>query len=106
MFEKGHKGYRKKGTPNKITAEQREKLKEVIDLNIEELKKKHATLTNAERISFVNSSLKYVIPTLKQIEVNLPPLEAVREADLSESEIIELLEVLKTKYDESKREEE
>ena len=57
---------RKLGVPNKITAEVKEKLANILDETINSIDIK--TMTKAERLKLIQISLQYVIPRLKQVE--------------------------------------
>ncbi len=55
-------GGRKKGTPNKTTAEIKELVAQLVGENIEDFKKEFKTLETAEKISIIKNLLPYVIP--------------------------------------------
>ena len=57
---------RKLGVPNKITAEVKEKLANILDEAIDSIDIK--TITKAERLKLIHISIQYVIPRLKQVE--------------------------------------
>lgn len=57
---------RKLGVPNKITAEVKEKLANILDEAIDSIDIK--TMTKAERLKLIQISIQYVIPRLKQVE--------------------------------------
>jgi len=59
-------GGRQKGTPNKITAEVKEKIQSVVESSLDSLNLH--LCTNAERIKLIEIGLKYLLPTMKQIE--------------------------------------
>ena len=59
-------GGRQKGTPNKITAEVKEKIQSVVEESLESLDLR--LCTNAERIKLIEIGLKYLLPTMKHIE--------------------------------------
>ena len=59
-------GGRQKGTPNKITAEVKEKIQSVVEESLESLNLH--LCTNAERIKLIEIGLKYLLPTMKHIE--------------------------------------
>ena len=54
------------GSPNKLTAEIKEKLSSIINDTLDSLDVK--TMTKAERIKLIQIGLQYVIPRLKQVE--------------------------------------
>ena len=57
---------RKLGVPNKITAEVKEKLANILDEAIDSIDIK--TMTKAERLKLIQISIQYIIPRLKQVE--------------------------------------
>tara|TARA_A100001011_G_scaffold381340_1_gene449736 strand:+ start:1096 stop:1359 length:264 start_codon:yes stop_codon:yes gene_type:complete len=65
-------GGRKKGTPNKLTAEVKEKIKYLLDGAIDSIDLNKCTI--AERIRLIEIGLRYTLPTMKQIE-NQPETE-------------------------------
>jgi hypothetical protein len=59
-------GGRQKGTPNKLTAEIKERLAAIIseatdNFNLEEC-------SNSERLKLIEIGLKYLLPTMKQVD--------------------------------------
>ncbi|MDB4086121.1 hypothetical protein N9523_00395 [Flavobacteriaceae bacterium] len=54
------------GSPNKLTAEIKEKLANILDEAINSLDIK--TMTKSERLKLIQIGLQYVIPRLKQVE--------------------------------------
>ena len=70
---KGQKtGGRKAGTPNKLTAEVKEKIKHLLDGAIDSIDLSECTI--AERIRLIEIGLRHTLPTMKQIE-NQPERE-------------------------------
>ena len=59
-------GGRKKGTPNKLTAEVKEKIKHLLDGAIDSINLNECTI--AERIRLIEIGLRYTLPTMKQVE--------------------------------------
>ena len=59
-------GGRKKGTPNKLTAEVKEKIKHLLDGAIDSIDLNECT--TAERIRLIEIGLRYTLPTMKQVE--------------------------------------
>ena len=59
-------GGRKKGTPNKLTAEVKEKIKGLLDGAIDSIDLSECT--TAERIRLIEIGLRYTLPTMKQVE--------------------------------------
>ena len=65
-------GGRKKGTPNKLTAEVKKKVQSLLDGAIDSIDLSECT--TAERIRLIEIGLRYTLPTMKQIE-NQPETE-------------------------------
>ena len=59
-------GGRKAGTPNKLTAEVKEKIKHLLDGAIDSIDLNECT--TAERIRLIEIGLRYTLPTMKQVE--------------------------------------
>ena len=59
-------GGRKKGTPNKLTAEVKEKVQSLLDGAIDSIDLNKCTI--AERIRLIEIGLRYTLPTMKQVE--------------------------------------
>ena len=59
-------GGRKKGTPNKLTAEVKEKVQSLLDGAINSIDLSECKL--AERIRLIEIGLRYTLPTMKQVE--------------------------------------
>ena len=57
---------RPKGSPNKITAEIKERLATILNEAVDSIDVK--TLTVSERLKLIQISVQYVIPRLKQVE--------------------------------------
>ena len=57
---------RPKGSPNKLTAQVKDRLATIIDEAMDSIDIK--TMTKAERIKLIQIGLQYVIPRLKQVE--------------------------------------
>ena len=62
-------GGRKKGVPNKLTAEVKEKIKHLLDGAIDSIDLSECT--TAERIRLIEIGLRYTSPTMKQVEKHL-----------------------------------
>ena len=65
-------GGRKKGTPNKLTAEVKKKIQSLLDGAIDSIDLNECT--TAERIRLIEIGLRYTLPTMKQVE-NQPERE-------------------------------
>jgi hypothetical protein len=63
-------GGREKGTPNKEVSEIRDAFKKLIEGNIDQLEMDLAELSPEKRINAVINLASYVLPKLKQIEVD------------------------------------
>lgn len=59
-------GGRKKGVPNKLTAEVKEKIKHLLDGAIDSIDLNECT--TAERIRLIEIGLRYTLPTMKQVD--------------------------------------
>ena len=59
-------GGRKKGTPNKLTAEVKKKVQSQLDGAIDSIDLSECT--TAERIRLIEIGLRYTLPTMKQVE--------------------------------------
>ena len=59
-------GGRKKGTPNKLTAEVKQKVQSLLDGAIDSIDLSECTI--AERIRLIEIGLRYTLPTMKQVE--------------------------------------
>ena len=65
-------GGRKKGVPNKLTAEVKKKVQSLLDGAIDSIDLNECTI--AERIRLIEIGLRYTLPTMKQVE-NQPETE-------------------------------
>ncbi len=59
-------GGRKKGVPNKLTAEVKKKVQSLLDGAIDRIDLSECTI--AERIRLIEIGLRYTLPTMKQVE--------------------------------------
>ena len=59
-------GGRKAGTPNKLTAEVKQKVQSLLDGAIDSINLNECTI--AERIRLIEIGLRYTLPTMKQVE--------------------------------------
>jgi len=66
MAKRQKTGGRKAGTPNKLTAEVKEKIKHLLDGAIDSIDLNECT--TAERIRLIEIGLRYTLPTMKQVE--------------------------------------
>lgn len=65
--QSGNTRGRAKGVPNKMTKELKERLKAVLESNLNILNENDAELTNGERIAYVRTLLPYVTPKLNSV---------------------------------------
>lgn len=75
---KGQKtGGRNAGTPNKITKELREIIKDILDDNVEQIKKDFDSLKPKDRVTLYIDLLQYGLPKLQgvTIEAEILPYE-------------------------------
>jgi hypothetical protein len=69
---RGYKtGGREQGTPNKITADVREVLKNIVEDELRGLPDKLNELEGKDRLDIVVKLLPYVVPRLEAAEINL-----------------------------------
>lgn len=61
-------GGRKKGEPNKVTTNVRERFQMLVEGNLEQLQKDFAELKGVERIKYTLEMAKFCLPTLKSID--------------------------------------
>lgn len=74
-------GGRTQGTPNKITTEMRKKISDALNNSIENLESDLATLNTKERLEIVAKLLNFILPKLKEVEINTdekPPLSDIK----------------------------
>lgn len=74
-------GGRKKGTPNKTTAEIKAVLTKFVGDNIEQLQAKFDRLEPAQQLQFIRDILRYVVPTIsaQTIEADITPKQTIIE---------------------------
>lgn len=76
MSEEKPKYGRKKGTPNKTTAQTRELFQSIVDSNIEQIKTDLKELKPVERVKAIIELAKFCVPTLKAIDyIDNTPLD-------------------------------
>lgn len=61
-------GGRQKGTPNKKTKDIREKIKSLIDSNIDRAQADLELLEPKDRLAFIEKLFKYAVPTLQSVQ--------------------------------------
>jgi len=80
---------RKKGTPNKITADLRQRINEVLDNNWHTIEKDIKALEPKDRLMFIEKLLKYALPTLQATSLS------VDFEKLSDEQLDEIIDRLK-----------
>lgn len=66
----GKKAGRPKGSKNIATAEIREKFKELVESNLSQFQNDLDTLEPKERLTIIMQIAKFILPTLKAIDLN------------------------------------
>jgi hypothetical protein len=66
----GNPNGRPKGTPNKVSAEMKEKVQMFIENNFDQIQADFKVLEPRERVTLYERLLKYVIPTKIESEIN------------------------------------
>ena len=69
---RGRLGGREKGTPNKITADLRVMIKQLVAENIEQIREDLASLEPQERLKFLEKLMSYVVPKAPSMIWNEP----------------------------------
>tara|TARA_B100001939_G_scaffold321580_1_gene311299 strand:+ start:3733 stop:4083 length:351 start_codon:yes stop_codon:yes gene_type:complete len=91
-------GGRVKGTPNKVTAELRSKIGDIIDVTLESLDLD--TLSKMEKIKLLQVCLQYAIPKLQSQVIDLNTEERLQQVEITivdgenKEEVIETLSIL------------
>lgn len=89
---------RKKGTPNKLTADLRQRINEVLENNWHTIEKDIKALEPKDRLLFIEKLLKYTVPTLQATSLN------VDYEKLSDEQLDRIIDELKNSVaNESKR---
>lgn len=71
-------GGRTKGTPNKVTAELRDRLQAIIETAVEELPDLLEQMPPEEKVKTLTALLPYVVPKLSNVEVSGTDNGAIR----------------------------
>jgi hypothetical protein len=80
----GNSKGRKSGVPNKTTKEVKERLKAVLDTNLNQLELCDAELTHGERIAFIRALLPYLMPKLQSVTIREgEPISHFRAIDIN-----------------------
>jgi hypothetical protein len=64
-------GGRTKGTPNKVTMETREWIKQLIDKNREQIERDLTTLDPKDRILVIEKLMQYAVPKMQSVEARI-----------------------------------
>lgn len=68
---KGFKtGGRTIGSTNKVTADLRNMVKNIVEENMEQIRQDIATLTPRERVAVIEKLMQYVIPKIQSVELD------------------------------------
>lgn len=70
-------GGRMQGTPNKLTTEVRKKISDALSNSIENLESDLSTLSTKERLDLVAKLLNFILPKLKEVEINTDDKEPI-----------------------------
>jgi hypothetical protein len=72
QFSKGHVklGGRKKGTPNKVSSDLRNRIKLFLDNNFEQLEKDISELQPADRVRFLIKLMEFVVPKQQNMQLS------------------------------------
>src|SRR5690554_271633 len=71
------KAGRPKGSKNIATAEIREKFKELVETNLSKFKDDIDSLEPMERLTIIMQMAKFILPTLKAMDLNAPDDRAI-----------------------------
>jgi hypothetical protein len=85
-------GGRKKGKENLVTAEIREKFKELVENNLDKFQEDLDNLKPIERVRILVDLAKFIVPTLKAVEVNSQVQPILNIIDLGAGKNPELIE--------------
>ena len=88
-YSKGRQktGGRTKGTPNKATKEIQERLSFIIDENMDLLMDDFKSLSSLDRVKTLSSYLKYIMPVMKESDVNISTPEG--KVDLMDEDVLD-----------------
>jgi len=75
MTQRKKTGGRETGTPNKMTKELKEVLSDIVNNELANVKKLLSTLTPKERLDVVIKLLPYIVPRLKETDLNINSIE-------------------------------
>lgn len=74
--KKNKTGGRVAGTPNRTTAEIREQFQKLVDNNLEQLTADLKELEPKDRVKIMIDLAKFILPTLKAVELNAGEFES------------------------------
>ena len=89
---------RKKGVPNKSTADIREAFKNLIELNLEQMQKDLKELEPKDRLKFIIDLSTFVIPKLKQADINIDTDKNFNPVTISFEDVETINKALESKY--------
>jgi hypothetical protein len=89
---------RPKGTPNKNTKEIREAFKNLIEDNIDQMTKDLKQLEPKDRLKFIIDLSTFVIPKLKQADINIDTDKNFNPVTISFSDVEMINKALESKY--------
>lgn len=91
-------GGRKKGTPNKTTAEIRQAISDIVSMNIDTLNEDIQSLDPKDRIKFIIDLVNYVLPKIQSIEMKEPERQITKPnlSNVTYAEVKKVLDQLKT----------
>ncbi len=62
---------RPKGTPNKVTAELRQKITDFVGMNLKDIQKQYNQLDANQKLSFLEKLLSYALPKLQSVQMDV-----------------------------------
>lgn len=62
---------RPKGTPNKVTAELRQKITDFVGANLKDIQKQYNELDANQKLSFLEKLLSYALPKLQSVQMDV-----------------------------------
>ncbi len=99
-FKKGESGNpqgRKLGSQNKATGSVRNAVQKFVDNNILQLQEEYDQLTPVDKLNFLEKLLKFVLPTLKSVELSnegapmhIPHFDEIRIVHTSKDDLPEM----------------
>lgn len=62
---------RPKGTPNKVTAELRQKITDFVGMNLKDIQNQYNELDANQKLSFLEKLLSYALPKLQSVQMDV-----------------------------------